>query len=98
MSSETHDKGPNPFFVKEELNLEKLAFGRDLNLMDLLAARAVRFVGQLMKHRERYLRAWIAATGLHPTECELVEEVWPADFNGVIRTRIYCRKSSVGRR
>lgn len=27
----------------------------------------------LMRHRERYVKAWIAATGLHPTECVLVE-------------------------
>jgi len=28
----------------------------------------------IMAQREKYLRAWIAETGLLPSECELVEE------------------------
>ena len=28
----------------------------------------------LNEKREEYVRAWIAETGLHPTECELVQE------------------------
>lgn len=30
---------------------------------------------RLMRKRERYVKAWIAATGFHPTDCELVETV-----------------------
>lgn len=29
----------------------------------------------LLRHRERYVRAWIAVTGLDPRDCELVEQV-----------------------
>lgn len=34
------------------------------------ANKKLRFV---MKHRDRYLKAWIAATGLDPRECKMVE-------------------------
>ena len=34
---------------------------------------AERYAG-LMQHRETYLAAWLAATGLHPTECVLVQQ------------------------
>jgi hypothetical protein len=30
-------------------------------------------LARLRRHRERYIRAWVAATGVHPTEAELVE-------------------------
>jgi hypothetical protein len=29
---------------------------------------------RLRRHRERYVRAWVAATGVHPADAELVEE------------------------
>lgn len=29
---------------------------------------------RLMRHRERYVKAWLAETGLLPSECEIVEE------------------------
>lgn len=29
---------------------------------------------RLMRHRERYVRAWVAATGVHPADAELIEE------------------------
>jgi hypothetical protein len=37
--------------------------------LDALVGRILR---SLARHRERYVRAWIAATGMHPTECVLV--------------------------
>jgi hypothetical protein len=30
---------------------------------------------EILAHREKYLKAWIAETGLMPSECELVEEI-----------------------
>jgi hypothetical protein len=30
---------------------------------------------EILAHREKYLKAWIAETGLMPSECELVEEL-----------------------
>jgi hypothetical protein len=53
-----------------------------------------RVARRVMRHRERYIKAWIAATGLHPTECEVIEEVFPMSADGVIRTRVYCRARS----
>jgi hypothetical protein len=41
---------------------------------------------RVIRHRERYIRAWIAATGIRPEECELVEEVYPVGVDGVART------------
>jgi hypothetical protein len=32
---------------------------------------------RVMKHRERYIRAWIASTGVHPEECVLEERHLP---------------------
>ena len=34
---------------------------------------ADRLLRRLTRHRDRYVRAWIAATGLHPRECQIVE-------------------------
>lgn len=42
----------------------------------------------VMKHREHYLEAWIAETGLHPSECVLVEATDP----GSLRTTIAVRR------
>jgi predicted urease superfamily metal-dependent hydrolase len=50
-----------------------------------LAAKKLRFV---MRHRERYVKAWIAATGLHPTECKMVELHHPPDADGTMRVTI----------
>ena len=60
-----------------------------------IATLADRVLRSLMRHRERYLRAWIAATGLHPLEAELVEELYPPSSDGVIRTRVYVRRRNV---
>ena len=30
---------------------------------------------RLIQHQEIYIQAWIAETGLRPTECELVQEI-----------------------
>jgi branched-subunit amino acid aminotransferase/4-amino-4-deoxychorismate lyase len=44
---------------------------------------------RLMRHRERYVKAWIAETGFKPSECEIVEESTstPSGFQSVIRVR-----------
>jgi len=42
---------------------------------------------RLSRHKERYVRAWIAATGLHPTECELVEERTDTGLRWYVRRR-----------
>ncbi len=44
----------------------------------------IRFI---MANRERFLEAWIAETGLLPSECELVEEMHPSG-----KIVVYCRK------
>jgi hypothetical protein len=44
-----------------------------MNFGERIAKLAERRLRLLARHRERYLTAWIAATGLHPTECVLVE-------------------------
>jgi len=45
---------------------------------DSFATEVTRLVNKrlrfLMRHRERYVKAWIAATGIDPRECELVEQ------------------------
>lgn len=51
-----------------------------------LVARKMRF---LARHRERYVRAWIAATGMRPEDCMLVEEQLPMDTSGAIRMNVY---------
>jgi hypothetical protein len=47
---------------------------------------------QLAEKKEQYVRAWIAETGLHPSECELV--VMPVEGGGTsyrmqVRRRTY---------
>jgi hypothetical protein len=58
-------------------------FAVEINLI------AQRMLKSLMRHRERYLRAWIASTGLRPEECMLIEEVLPVSADGIIRTHVY---------
>jgi len=51
-----------------------------------------RLYARVMRHRERYLRAWIAATGLRPEECELVEVGPVVGPDNVAAVRVYVRK------
>jgi hypothetical protein len=44
-----------------------------------------------MRHRERYVRAWLAATGYDPRECVLVERQ-EYDERGRITTTIEARR------
>ena len=46
----------------------------------------------IMENREKYIQAFVAETGLHPTECEMVEQ----HINGIdfIGTKIFFRKRS----
>lgn len=57
----------------------------------MIAEIAAKVQRAVMRHRERYLRAWVAATGLSPLEAELIEEVYPIGEDGVIRTRVYIK-------
>jgi hypothetical protein len=49
-----------------------------------------------MRHRERYLKAWIASTGMRPEDCELQELTFPPGPDGIVRVvvRIVPRGSS----
>lgn len=42
-----------------------------------IEAHVRRISGLLARHRERYVRAWIAATGLTPQDAMLTERQWP---------------------
>lgn len=42
----------------------------------------------LASRREEYVRAWIAETGLHPTECRLVETYGHTSDGMVITVRV----------
>ena len=39
--------------------------------------KAERIMRSLNRHRERYLRAWVAATGIDPRDAILVERHYP---------------------
>lgn len=57
---------------------------------DTLRAECDRMVRRLMRHRERYLRAWVAATGIHPTEAMLEERMLPGGVTQiVVRRRVH---------
>lgn len=44
-------------------------------------------VTYIMANRERFLEAWIAETGLHPSECVLVETTDPGSLKTVVMVR-----------
>lgn len=46
----------------------------------------------IMDNREKYLKAFIAETGLYPTECEMVEQ--QINLNNFIGTKIFFRKKT----
>ena len=45
-----------------------------VSMVTPMQVRMARMVSRLLRHRERYVKAWIAATGLHPEECILEEK------------------------
>lgn len=59
-----------------------------------MSERVAKLMRQLMRHRERYVKAWVAATGLHPTECQLVEQVSAID--GSVTVRVEKREADGG--
>lgn len=61
-------------------------------VLDEINRVATRMVRSLMRHRDRYLKAWIAATGHDPRECEMVEERMPMNADGALRVVVYFRK------
>jgi len=58
-----------------------------------LAAALERRVAGVMRHRERYVKAWIAQTGLKPSEAEIVEEHHPS---GTVVVRVRKRREVEG--
>jgi hypothetical protein len=57
---------------------------------DQFKSKAEELVAHIMANRERYLEAWVAETGLHPSECELVETQWN---NGERAVHVRLRKN-----
>lgn len=51
-----------------------------------------RIIKEVLANRERFLQAWIAQTGLHPTDCELVEERYG---DGTVRIHVRRREGAV---
>jgi len=62
-----------------------------LNLGDV----ADRLLRSLMRHRERYLRAWIAETGAPPSECVLEERLVVEADVAIARTVVVRRQADV---
>lgn len=60
--------------------------------LTVLMDAANRQTRRLLRHRERYVKAWIAATGLRPMECELVEERYPIGPDNVMRTVVRAQR------
>lgn len=46
----------------------------------------------IMENREKYIQAFVAETGLYPTECEMVEQ--QIKSNNLICTKIFFRKKT----
>lgn len=62
----------------------------ELSFNEQMRKAALELWDRIMKNREAYVEAWVAATGLHPTECEIIEEHTHGP-NG-LTVRVYCRK------
>ena len=61
--------------------------------MTTLADAAARLSRNLERHQERYIRAWVAATGIRPEDAELVQ--WTeCDESGVVRTVTQVRRKT----
>ncbi len=54
--------------------------------LDAFTEAATKAYRNLMRHRDRYLKAWLAATGIHPAEAELVER-YETDGSTVVEVR-----------
>jgi len=67
---------------------------RSFSLIESLRRELESVYRRVIRHRERYLKAWIAATGLHPLECEIVEEHFSDLADGKVGVRVYCRRRS----
>lgn len=62
------------------------------DLLAVLGETAARIAEQRAAERERLVVAWVAETGLLPSECCLVEEMRLVD--GEIRSVVYVRRLS----
>ena len=69
------------------------------NAIAALHAKAERMTRSLMRHRDRYLKAWLACTGLSPTDAVMVErQSFDRDTGSVVLTIEIVSKSEATRR
>lgn len=69
------------------------------NALAALHAKAERMTRSLMRHRDRYLKAWLACTGLSPTDAVMVErQSFDRDTGSVVLTIEIVSKSEATRR
>lgn len=67
--------------------------------LERLRQKADRMLRALMRHRERYLKAWIAQTGILPTDAVLVErEVWDRETVTIVKVVEVVTKAEAVRR
>lgn len=67
--------------------------------LERLRQKADRMLRFLMRHRERYLKAWIAQTGILPTDAALVErEVWDRETVTMVKVIEIITKAEAARR
>lgn len=71
----------------------------DPAMIENLRQKADRMLRALMRHRERYLSAWIAQTGILPTDAVLVErEVWDRENAAMAKVVEVVTKAEAARR
>lgn len=69
------------------------------NNVAALRAKAERMTRSLMRHRDRYLKAWLACTGLNPTDAVMVErQSFDRDTGSVVLTVEIVSKADALRR
>lgn len=68
-------------------------------MIEALRQKSARMLRALMRHRERYLAAWIAQTGILPTDAVLVErEAWDPQAATMIKVIEVVTKAEAARR
>ena len=66
---------------------------------DAIAAKAARVVRSLHRHRDRYVKAWSAQTGISPTDAILVErQAWDASTSCMVTIVEIMTKEEAARR
>lgn len=68
-------------------------------MIEALRQKSARMLRALMRHRERYLKAWIAQTGILPADAVLVErEVWDRETVTMVKVIEIITKAEAARR